>query len=216
MAKCIVFDFDGTLVISNEIKKQVFFEVTAYLPGSRNLLKQILADPDFGDRYKILRHLTSRLEKETGGSINSNALIDKYTAVCEKLISAAPEFPGARTALEGLSAKGFHLAISSATPVNTLKNIVSRRNIDHFFSHVFGAPESKEEHLFKIFSLETCKPNKTVLVGDSDVDRRTAKNLGCQFIGVGKGYDRFLVKPAYFLEDLSDLPAMLESLGIVA
>ena len=46
MIKFVVFDFDGTLVESNEIKRQTFFEVTDYLPGAKPLMDEVLSDPE--------------------------------------------------------------------------------------------------------------------------------------------------------------------------
>ena len=53
MVKCVVFDFDGTLVGSNEIKRRTFYEVTKNLVDADILLDKILSSPDSGDRYDI-------------------------------------------------------------------------------------------------------------------------------------------------------------------
>ena len=216
MIGCVVFDFDGTLVVSNEIKYEVFFEVTNHLPGSRALLTKILADPDVGDRFDVFRHLVSLIEAESGVLNSAQSLVNEYTSATEELIAAAPEVPGTTTTLETLATRGFRLAISSATPANALKKLVSRRKIGHFFSHVLGTPGSKEEHLTKIFALESFKPNETLLVGDSDVDRRAAKHVGCQFVGLGNDCDRFLTKPECLIKDLSDLLITIDEIDATA
>ena len=42
MYKCAIFDFDGTLVQSNEIKKETFYEVTQNFSGVSSILDKIL------------------------------------------------------------------------------------------------------------------------------------------------------------------------------
>ena len=52
-----------------------------------------------------------------------------------------------------------------------------------------------------------------LLVGDSEIDRQSAKNVGSHFIGIGKNFDRFSSKPKYFLKDLKQFCDFLKILG---
>ena len=42
---CISFDFDGTLVQSNEIKQQTFFDVVLNIPSGIGVMESILSQP---------------------------------------------------------------------------------------------------------------------------------------------------------------------------
>ena len=53
MIRCVAFDFDGTLVLSNEIKGGFFFEVASNFPGGKSCMESILLDQS-GDRYAII------------------------------------------------------------------------------------------------------------------------------------------------------------------
>ena len=64
MIQAIVFDFDGTLIDSNEIKLSAFYEVTAHISGAVAELDRIFQDPDRGDRYDIFAALQARLESD--------------------------------------------------------------------------------------------------------------------------------------------------------
>ena len=68
MYKCAIFDFDGTLVQSNEIKKETFYEVTQNFSELSSILDKILSNPDSGDRYKIFDTLikSSDIDKKFG------------------------------------------------------------------------------------------------------------------------------------------------------
>ena len=145
--------------------------------------------------------------------INASYLVEEYTILCEKKISQAPEMDGVWYALPALIDLGIHLVISSATPEATLRRIVSQRKLAKFFSHVFGAPETKEEHIMKIIHYFQCGPKQIVYVGDTEIDQVAAKNQECHFIGVGKDNSRFDTEPQILLPTLKLLPQMVEKIN---
>ena len=212
MLSCIVFDFDGTLVVSNKIKQDSFFDVTETIPQASQILKQILKKTYLNNRNLIFKELSLILKKKYAVHVDPVFLIKKYTNISEKLIFNAPEVPGAQVTLSKLKKQGLKLAISSATPTPTLKNIIKQRKIDKFFDYIYGAPQTKENHLQKLFILTSCKPSQLVLVGDSEIDQKAAKNVGSHFVGIGKNCNRFTDEPEHFLNDLNGLSHMLEQL----
>jgi phosphoglycolate phosphatase len=208
--RCIIFDFDGTLVHSNDIKRQSFFDVTRHLSGSKMLLEKKLADPDAGDRFSIFRYLSEHLKENDGSSCDAIELVDRYTALCEEKIVQAPEVNGATDMLAKFSRNGLKLAVSSATPEDALKKLISLRGLDSFFSVTLGAPASKEKHIEEISNNWQLDPTEMLYVGDSEVDKMAALNTGCHFIGVGKNHSRFNERPEKLIEDLRDLPMLIK------
>ena len=95
MIKCVVFDFDGTLVKSNEIKRRVFYEVTEDIVGAGPVLDELFSVPDSGDRYNIFDALIKNLKLGQEVGISAVYLSDLYTKICEHKISEAPEACGA-------------------------------------------------------------------------------------------------------------------------
>ena len=212
MIKCITFDFDGTLVNSNSIKEKTFYSVTNLIPESTKILSQILGNTKFKNRNEIFLELSQKLNKCYSIKIDPNYFIKRYTIECEKLIINASEITGTKLTLNKLSKTDYTLAISSATPKKTLNNILNKRGLSKYFKHIFGAPFSKEEHLKRLFALTSCKPRELLLVGDSEIDLKSAQNVGSHFIGIGKNFDRFSSKPKYFLKDLRQLCDFLKIL----
>ena len=51
---CVVFDFDGTLVESNPIKRGVYFEILAETPGSGPVVETVLRENPGADRRGVL------------------------------------------------------------------------------------------------------------------------------------------------------------------
>ena len=65
MIRCIVFDFDGTLVASNHIKLQVFYEVTHSYDPSGSTVTRILKQYPNKDRYGIFLEIAHELLGQT-------------------------------------------------------------------------------------------------------------------------------------------------------
>ena len=213
MIKCAIFDFDGTLVDSNNIKFETFFQVTKNIPNSKKLLERILQEQS-GDRYAIFKSLSNRLYRKYKISVNDKNLCDEYTSICEAKVSSAQSIKGSKDSLEKLKLMDLKLFVSSATPEETLVNIINKRGISHFFDGIFGAPNTKEMHIDHVMKLFDSNSSEVIYIGDSEADRVAANMSNCHFIGIGHDSSRFLIKPPILLKSLQDLPksiSLLES-----
>lgn len=204
MISCVIFDFDGTLVASNEIKKQTFYEVTKNLLGAKEELEDLLSSSESGDRYSIFTKLVLNLEKGKNKTISPSVLSDRYSEICEHKITHAKEVEGAISAIKELKVLGIKIFISSATPEAPLKKIIENRGWLKFFDGVFGAPHSKDEHVNKILRKYQFSSEEIIYVGDSEIDRSAALLSGCNFIGIGKDWSRFKLKPSILLPNLKN------------
>ena len=210
MIKCVVFDFDGTLVDSNEIKRRTFYEVTKDLVGADSALDKILSSPSSGDRYKIFNSLIAQIGPSNGGFISASKLSSSYTIICEYKISRAPEIKGATIAINELRNLGVKVFVSSATPKDTLKKIIYMRGWEGIIDMALGSPDSKIDHLQKILIENKISISEVIYVGDSDIDKNTASSVGCRFIGIGKDYRRFSSKPSILLDTLDNFTKELK------
>jgi phosphoglycolate phosphatase-like HAD superfamily hydrolase len=210
MVKCVVFDFDGTLVKSNEIKRRTFYEVTKNLVDADILLDKILSYPDSGDRYDIFDTLIIELKLDREVFVSASKLSDSYTKICEYEISRAPEINGAVKTLKKLRSLGISVFISSATPEVTLQKIISMRGWGNIVDNVLGSPDSKLDHLQRILTENKYSISEVIYVGDSEIDREVALLVGCKFIGLGKDWSRFSSKPSTLLNTLENFTTELK------
>jgi len=205
MIKCVVFDFDGTLVKSNEIKRRVFYEVTEDIVGAVPVLDELFSVPDSGDRYDIFDLLIKNLKMGQEVGISAVYLSDLYTKICEHRISEAPEVFGAFNTLTELKKMRVKMFVSSATPTNTLQSIIGMRGWSELFDGIMGSPDSKENHLSSILFSNNYSLSEVIYIGDSEVDQKAALLTGCKFIGIGKNWNRFDSRPLVLLDNLEKL-----------
>ncbi len=204
MVKCVVFDFDGTLVKSNEIKRRTFYEVTKNLVDADILLDKILSYPDSGDRYDIFDTLIIELKLDREVFVSASKLSDSYTKICEYEISRAPEIKGVVKTIKELRSLGVKVFISSATPEITLQKIIDMRGWKEMIDMALGSPDSKTDHLQTILTENKYSISEVVYVGDSEIDRDSALLVGCRFVGIGKDWSRFSSKPSTLLNTLEN------------
>ena len=219
MIRCTVFDFDGTLVDSNHIKRKSYYAVVEDVLGGAAILDELLAPGCAGNRYDVFRRFAERAGPAAGpddaGARAAWAaeLARRYTERCEELIVTCEECPGAGTALRLLRASGRTIYINSGTPEGDLVRIIRRRSLDRLVDGVFGAPRSKEENLRAIMTREGVSANETVMIGDGEDDRMAAEAVGCPFIAAGPCGGAHVAPHLVPLADLSVLPDVVDRLG---
>jgi len=179
LIQAIVFDFDGTLIDSNEIKLSGFYEVTAHIAGADVELDRIFQDPDRGDRYDIFAALEARL------GVDGDALLKAYGKRCETVILDKLAKSNVTEILDALKAQGRKLFIASAAPEIDLVAMIDKSDLTTRFDGVFGRPAGKVEILKRIMEDCELQPSTIIMVGDGEDDLRSAREFGCRFIGIG-------------------------------
>lgn len=214
MIRCVAFDFDGTLVRSNAIKQQAFYEVVGDVEGGICAIRRIFEDGIEGNRYRLFAELARRLGRKRPEDFTLT-LAARYSDLCRRLIAVCDEIPGARTTLEMLFGRGLPLYLVSATPETDLLPIVEERKLTALFRRIHGGPTTKASLLAGIIADEAIDPHELAMVGDRDDDRAAAEAVGCHFIAVTADVDDAPVEAVYQLADLAALPALLSGLSAV-
>jgi phosphoglycolate phosphatase-like HAD superfamily hydrolase len=219
MIRCVAFDFDGTLVDSNQIKRQAFFDAVADGDPDGFVVAMVLDEIRPGDRYAVTREIARLLCERGGmpaGSDPEAAAVrwaEDYTRRCEEGVSSCPEIPGASAALEALAGRGIALFVNSATPEKPLQRVARLRSMSHHFRRILGGPASKLANLRRIGDEAGVAREELLFVGDGEDDRSAAASFGCRFAGVVRpGPRRFAREPEIRIDDLSGLPRVVAEL----
>jgi phosphoglycolate phosphatase len=214
--KVVVFDFDDTLIRSEEIKREGFMEIFSVVPGGRHAAADVFSThPGLCRRPMIARILQVLFPEYQGLRLERtiDTYLEGYAVYTNERILMAPLLPGALEALEGL-ARSCRLYVNSNTPHDALELLVHEKDLHRFFVGIFGSPPgSKPEHLSHILEHEGVPPRAVVVVGDGESDWEAANACGCHFVGIGVQALPF-APAAPVCQDLSQLPSFVRSLAL--
>jgi len=207
----IVFDFDGTLVDSNAIKRQGFYEVVAEDSGGRARMEQIL-DQVSGDRRAIFSaYLADTAAPGLERTRKAEALVRIYSQRVDAQVVAAPEIPGATALMEQLRRHQRRLYLNSATPIDSLRMIIERRGWRRLFEGIFGHPAGKIESARRVLAGTASGAESIAVVGDGADDRDSAAAIGCTFFPVGEARGTRPADRVFTLHEL--LEVLMEPVG---
>lgn len=180
----IVFDFDGTLVDSNEIKTWAFGKL--YEDHGEEIVRQVIAYHRenrgvsrfikfrYWHNQLLCQHFTKEIEDE---------LVQSYSSLVIEAVVKASYINGAKEFLKAYHKK-LPLFVASGTPELEIREIIVRRGMSPFFAGVFGSPANKTEILKNICKQNCFAPKRVLMVGDTLVDWEGARIAETSFLGV--------------------------------
>ena len=178
MIRLVVFDLDGTLVDSHKDLASAANALVVGLGGSPLSTEQVVAMVGEGAAVLVRRALTaSGLDPDTPGALDR--FLELYDSC---LLDETVPYPGTVEVLTALSSR-YTLAVLTNKPATPTARILDGLSLSKFFSVVVGgdspfgrkpAPAGLEH----IISSAGATPAATLLVGDSPVDRETARRAG--------------------------------------
>lgn len=207
-ADLLVFDLDGTLIDSKRDLADSVNAMRAWMgfpPIPDDHVYSYVGD---GAPMLVRRALPGLGEEELARALRY--FLDYYR---EHMLDATTLYPGVREALDRLHDARVPLAVLTNKPVRFSERLVEGLRLsDHFF-RVYGGNsfEEKKPHpigLEKLLAESGAARQRTMMVGDSAVDVRTARNAGVQACGVAWGFqpETFAAAPPDFvIGDMGEL-----------
>jgi phosphoglycolate phosphatase-like HAD superfamily hydrolase len=193
--KCaVVFDFDGTLIDSRDVKTSNYVRAFENIFGTTDDARQKVEQSciktsganrfvQLSDTLTILGLTATEKEKEEWSSL--------YSRLNSRSLRSIPEFPSVKSVLERLDKMGFDLFAASGILEEEFLSELSRRGLMGYFSEAKGGD--------KLGFLELLKAKGfpfIVFVGDTSYDAKTAADAGVQFYKIEDDRD-FLKLPNY-------------------
>ena len=181
--EAIIFDFDGVILNSANIKTEAFLELFSQYPEHQQAIKDYHIENQGITRYKKFEWIYKELlNKEYNEQIKRQLSEDFSVLVFEKIMNTNP-IPGAIDFLESLQDR-IPAFIASGTPDEELNKIIEGRGFDKYFKAVYGSNISKEEAIDKVADQESAEYSDMMFIGDAVTDYRAAKVRNIPFVAV--------------------------------
>jgi HAD superfamily hydrolase (TIGR01549 family) len=210
--KAVVFDFDGVILESADIKTEAFREMfEAICPEHIDEVIAYHIENEGISRYAKFRHLFKAFLRREITEQEEHQLGEKFSQLVLNGILHAPFVPGALEFLKEHHSR-YRLFVASGTPEDELKGIVAKRGIAGYFQEVHGSPKKKPHVLGDIMTRYGWQAGEVVFVGDAPSDMNAAGATGVHFVARIRGGRDLPVNPARKIDDLHSLAAALEKL----
>lgn len=181
----LVFDFDGVILESADIKTRAFRELFAAFPDR---VDEIVAyhEANAGiSRFRKFRHIHEHILGRPLSVEEERALGERFSDLVVDEVIRCPFVPGALELLRAY-VRECPLFLASGTPEGELHRLVEARNLTVFFRGVYGSPKGKADIIEEILAASATPRTALVFVGDGMSDYEAAKTAGVAFVGRGR------------------------------
>ncbi len=182
MIKVVIFDFDGVIVESVDVKTRAF--ASLFTEEGQDVINAIVAyHVSHGgvSRFDKFRHIYANILQRPLSDAEFARLCEDFSRIVLDEVIKASYVDGAAEFLEQHSSE-FIFYIVSATPEDELKNILHARSLSNYFRYAFGSPMTKTDAIRKLLVEADVAPFEAVFVGDALTDYMAAQETGVNFI----------------------------------
>jgi len=180
----IIFDFDGVIAESTDIKTQAFAEL--YRSHGEAVVSEVVryhTENGGLSRYHKFRHFQHHLLNGPPLTPKEESELDRrFSELVVEAVINADAVPGANELIRQQYDR-VPLFIASGTPEDELKTIVKRRNLSPYFKQVRGAPKLKNALIAEILSDNKLQSESVLMIGDAMADYEGARENGTAFLG---------------------------------
>jgi phosphoglycolate phosphatase len=205
----LIFDLDGTLIDSK-------LDLAHSVNAARSHLGMSSIENDrvysyVGDGAPVL--IRRALGPEAPEEQVQKALEYFYSYYREHMLDTTTLYPGVRESLDRLRGEGVKMAVLTNKPVRFSQGIIDGLALSEHFFRVYGGnsfPLKKPDPMGveTLIREAAVDRSSTLMVGDSAVDIRTARNAGIRSCGVTYGFQPETLEtepPDYLMERMDEV-----------
>lgn len=184
--KSIVFDCDGVILESVDIKTRAFEHVFAQY-GEDAVAEVLDFHRQHGgvNRLKKFAHVFETVFSREMTVKEAETLNIEFTAFCKDgLMECDPVDGFLEVAQRWCNALPCYVA--SGAPHDELNRILEYKNYSRFFKGIFGAPHNKADIILMAAKQHGIDVSSVLMVGDASTDLEAATTAGSAFYGRGE------------------------------
>ena len=206
MIKAIIFDFDGVIAESTNIKTDAFVSIyNEYSEEVQARVKDYHVKNSGISRYKKILYYQKEILGQNYSEDAINDLANKFSEIVLQKVIESEYVKGSKEFIER-NQLNYELHIATGTPQEEIEIIIQEKNLQNKFKSIYGTPLSKTEIIRKILTENNYKKENVVFVGDAIADLEGASNNDLNFIGrVPKGETSIFPEKTIIINDLTSL-----------
>jgi len=213
MINAVIFDFDGVLVESVDIKTKAFAKL--FESEGDSIVQQVVEyhlNNTGVSRFVKFEYIYKQLLKRELTDEVLNRLCARFSQIVIDDVVNAPYVSGALEFLKGHLSEYVYFVVS-ATPQKEMENIATRRNIRNFFKRIYGSPTSKNDAVRMLLSEENLISSNVLYVGDALSDYEAASANGVKFVArINNNESLFLGNNCLKVKDFTDIDKLIKGL----
>lgn len=182
--KTVIFDFDGVIVDSVNIKTDAFRELfSEYSNDIVNKIGEHHLQNGGMSRFEKISFYFQEFINEELSKDRLELLCTKFSEIVFQKVVKCDFIQGSIEFIENNYSK-FRFFIVSGTPQGELIKIVQERKIDKYFIEVLGSPQSKEKNIEILINKYGLEIKEVLFIGDSINDFKAAVENDILFVSV--------------------------------
>ena len=179
--RAIVFDFDGVILESAEVKTEAFLELYAAHPDKLGAIREYHVSQAGISRYVKFEHIQRNILGLPYTEDDKRRVSAEFERLTRERIFRCPQVPGAEDLLRGLRGRVRRI-VGSGTPQPELELIVATRDMGDWFDELWGTPRLKPGILKDVMARHNLSPRQVLMVGDGMSDYDAARETGTRFL----------------------------------
>ncbi|MFW5487288.1 MAG: HAD family hydrolase [Desulfovibrio sp.] len=202
--RCLVFDCDGVILESVDIKTRAFEHV--FVPYGEEAVAEVRDfHLRFGgvNRLKKFAHVIRTVLGREMTQQESSTLNDEFSAFCTDSLLDCPLVDGFLEVAERWCTI-LPSYVASGAPQDELDQILKHKNLSRFFEGIYGSPHKKENIITMAAKRHGIDVASVLMIGDAGTDLDAASKTGSAFYGRGE-----FPAPVAWSEDLTGLAQYL-------
>ena len=186
MPSIIIFDFDGVIVDSNEVRINGFIRLYQNrYPWAIDEFRRYLRLNSGLSRYKKIEYFYKNILRIEPELIILTKDAEDYSSIVTSDVIKAPFIDGSIDFIKKNINRFEYAMISSSDQLELIKICMSR-DIDKYFTEILGSPIEKNKNIERFIRNKNAIKSEIVYVGDTKYDEIAALNSGISFIGFGQ------------------------------
>lgn len=176
-----VFDCDGVILDSNELKTSAFREALAReLPSVTDEFINYHQSHGGISRYVKFDHFFRVMKGVANYRSETEGALQRYAQICQRGLLECALIPGITDVLEHIKPLGIDCYVVSGGDQEEVRAVLTERKLEHFFAGIYGSPRSKIQHLGDLEKAGLRMP--AIYFGDAESDFKAANQYGLEFV----------------------------------